>query len=166
MSIPIHPVLWRESHFVQVAAVTAAFTRLDEHGRPLETLAVWADEGHGYSACAAWRAAPSVRTQAAVVGSVETDAHAFSIRQVDGFRGFLGLGALLPELQLAGKIKVSSVTSHRNKISPEVKQCEKLWLSCYIISDLSGFALTQNHHIKPLQLSCQNRDWARDYFWI
>lgn len=100
-------MLWRESHFIEVAAVTAAFTRLDEHGRPLETLAVRADEGHGYSACAAWRAAPSVCTHTAIVGSVETDAHAFSIRQVDGLRGFLGLGALLPFLRLDGKRKVS-----------------------------------------------------------
>lgn len=44
--ISIHPVLWRESHFIEVAAVIAAFTRLDEHSRPLETLAVWADKGH------------------------------------------------------------------------------------------------------------------------
>lgn len=52
--ISVHPVLWRECHFIEVAAVVAAFTRLDEHCRPLETLAIRADKGHGYGACAAW----------------------------------------------------------------------------------------------------------------
>lgn len=92
--ISVHPVLWRERHFIEVAAVVAAFTRLDEHGRPLETLAIRADKGHGYGACAAWRATPPICTHTAVVGPVETDAHTLSVGQVDGLHGFLSLGAL------------------------------------------------------------------------
>lgn len=98
MCVSVHPVLRRERHFVEVAAVVAAFARLDEHGRPLEALAVRADEGHGYRARATWRAAPSVRTQTAVVGPVEADAHTLSVGQADGLRGFLGRGALFPSL--------------------------------------------------------------------
>lgn len=32
MCVSVHPVLRRERHFVEVAAVVAAFARLDEHG--------------------------------------------------------------------------------------------------------------------------------------
>ncbi len=103
MCISVHPVLRREGHFIEVAAVVAAFTWLDEHGRPLETLAVRADKGHRYGACAPWRAAPSVRAHAAVVGPVEADTHTFSIGQADGLWGFLGRGALLPFLGLDDK---------------------------------------------------------------
>lgn len=96
--ISIHPVLWREGHFIQVATVVAAFTWLDEHSRPLETLAIRADKGHGDGACAPWRAAPSIHAHAAVVGPVEADTHTFPIGQASGLRGFLGWGALLPYL--------------------------------------------------------------------
>lgn len=81
-----------------MSTVIATFTRLDEHGRPLETLSVGADKGHRDSACAAWRAAPPVRTHSTVVGPVEADTRAFSIGQADGLGGFLGRGALLPFL--------------------------------------------------------------------
>lgn len=103
MRISVHPLLWRQGHFVEVAAVVAAFTRLDEHGRPLETLAVQADKGHGYGACAAWRTAASVSTQAAVVRPVQADAHTLSVGQAGGLRGFVGRGALLPSLGLEDK---------------------------------------------------------------
>lgn len=98
MCISVHPLLWREGHFIEVTTVVAAFTRLDEHGRPLETLTVRADKGHGDGACAAWRAAPSVCAHTAVVGPVEADTHTFSVGQADGLWGFLGRGALLPSL--------------------------------------------------------------------
>lgn len=81
-----------------MSTVIATFTRLDEHCRPLETLSVGADKGHRDSACAAWRAAPLVRTHSTVVGPVEADTRAFSIGQADGLGGFLGRGALLPFL--------------------------------------------------------------------
>lgn len=100
MRVSVHPLLRREGHFVEVAAVVATFARLDEHGRPLEALAVLADEGDGHGACAARRAAPAVRAHAAVVGPVEADAHAVSVGQADGLGGFLGRGALLPFLWL------------------------------------------------------------------
>lgn len=103
MRVSVHPVLWREGDVIQVATVTAAFARLDEHGRLLETLAIRADKSHGHSARAAWRAAPPVRAHAAVRGPVESDTHTFSVGQVDGLRGFLGLGTLLPFLVVKHK---------------------------------------------------------------
>lgn len=107
--VSVHPLLWGEGHFVEVAAVVAAFTRLDEHGRPPEVLAVRADEGHGCGARAAWRAAPSVRAHAAVVGPVEADARAVSVGQADGLCGFLGRGALPPFLWLDDKSRAMRV---------------------------------------------------------
>lgn len=100
MCVSVHPVLWRECHFIEVATVVTAFAWLDEHGWPLEALAVRADEGHRYCACAAWRAAPSVCTHTAVVGPVEAGAHTLSVGQADGLWGFLCWGALLPSLWL------------------------------------------------------------------
>lgn len=81
MRVSIHPVLWRKGHFVEVAAVIVAFTRLDKHGQPLEALAVWAYKHHGHGACASWRAAQAVCTHAAVVGAVKTDARTFPVGQ-------------------------------------------------------------------------------------
>lgn len=81
-----------------MAAVIAAFTRLDEHGRPLETLSIRADEGHRHRARATWRTASSICTYAAVVGPVQPDARAVSVGQTNGLWGFLGWGALPPFL--------------------------------------------------------------------
>lgn len=93
--VSVHPVLRREGRFVEMAAVVPAFTGLDEHGGPLEALAVWADKGHRYGACAAWRAAPAVCTHTTVVGPVEADAQAFAVGQADGLWGFVCWGTLL-----------------------------------------------------------------------
>ena len=103
MCVSVHPLLRGQGHFVEVAAVVAAFTRLDEHGRPLEALAVWADKGHGYGARASRRAAASVRTHAAVVWPVEADAHTLSVGQAGGLWGLVGRGALLPSLGLEAR---------------------------------------------------------------
>lgn len=91
-------MLWWEGHFVKMAAVVAAFTGLDEHGQPQEAFFIWANESHRHSACAARGAAPSVFTHATVVGSIEADTLALTVRQVDGFWGFVGGGTLLPFL--------------------------------------------------------------------
>lgn len=96
--VAIHPVLRGEGHFVEVAAVLAAFAGLDEHGRPLEALSIRAHEAYGHSARAAWRAASTVRAHAAVVGPIETDTHAFPVGQVEWLGGFLGRGAAFPSL--------------------------------------------------------------------
>lgn len=98
MCISVHPVLWREGHFVQVAAVAAALTRLDEHDRPLETFGVWANEAHGHRARAPRRAAPFIRAGATMVGPVQADAPAFAVGQVYRFWGTMDLGTLLPSL--------------------------------------------------------------------
>lgn len=98
MRVSVHPVLWRQRHFVQVAAVAAAFTQQDEHDRSLETLAIRADETHGHRARAPRRAAPAVCAGATVVGPVQADALAFSVGQVDGFWGAMDLGTPLPSL--------------------------------------------------------------------
>lgn len=101
--VSVHPVLRGEGHFIEVAAVVAAFTGLYKHGGPLEALAVRAHKGHGNGARAAWRAAPAVRAHTAVVGPVEADTHTLSVRQVDGFWGFLGWGAGLSFLGRDGQ---------------------------------------------------------------
>lgn len=123
MRVSVQPLLGREGHFVEVAAVVAAFTRLDEHGRPPEALAVWADKGHGRGARAARRAAPPVRAHAAVVWSVETDARASPVGQADGLCGLLGRGALFPSLWLEDKSKSMHVT-----LSVMIEISVSLWL--------------------------------------
>lgn len=140
--ISVHPVLWREGHFIEVAAVVAAFTWLDEHGWPLETLAIWTDKGQWYGARAAWCAAPSIRTHTAVVGPVEAYAHTFSVGQADGLRGFLGWRALLPFLCLDGKSKEMNVMVCVLPNWPQEQnspKSNKLWLlsalSFYITAD-------------------------------
>lgn len=99
-------MLWRERHFVQVAAVPAAFTRHHEHERPLETLAIRADEAYGRRACAPWQTTPSVCAGAAVVGPVQADALAFTVGQVDGLWGAMDLGTLLPSLKAKRTVSV------------------------------------------------------------
>lgn len=108
--VSIHPVLWREGYVVEMSTVIPAFTRLDEHGRPLEALAIWANKGHGYCARTARRAATSIRTHTAVVGSVETDTQAFAVGQADGFWSFVGWGTLSPFL--VWMIKAKRRVSH------------------------------------------------------
>lgn len=95
MRVSIHPVLRRKAHFVEVAAVIVAFTRLDKHGQPLEALAVRAYEGHGHGARASRRAAHAVGTRAAVDGAVKTDARTFPVGQAERLRGSLSWGAAL-----------------------------------------------------------------------
>lgn len=101
MSVSVHPVLRREGHFIKVAAIIAAFTWLDQHGQPLKLLTIRARKGHRHGAGAAWRAAPSIRTHAAVVGPVEADARTFPIGQVDWLCDFLSWGAGFPFLWLS-----------------------------------------------------------------
>lgn len=98
VSVSVHPVLRREGHFIKVAAITAAFTWLDQHGQPLKPLTIRARKGHRHGAGVTWRAAPSIRTHAAVVGPVEADAHTFPIGQVDWLCDFLSWGAAFPFL--------------------------------------------------------------------
>lgn len=93
--VAVHPVLWRERRFIEVVAVTAAFTWLDEHGRLLEALAVRADKSHRHGVRTARRAAAAVRTHTAVVWSVETNALTFSVGKGDRLWGFLRWGAVL-----------------------------------------------------------------------
>lgn len=104
--VSVHPVLWRERHFVQVAAVPAAFTRQDEHDRSLETLAIRADEAYRRRACAPWQTAPSICAGATVVGPEQADALAFTVGQVDGFWGVMDLGTLLPSLKVKRTVSV------------------------------------------------------------
>lgn len=98
--VSIHPVLWRERHFVQVAAVPAAFTRQNDHYRSLEALAIRAKEAYGCRACAPWQTAPSICAGATVIRPVQADALAFTIRQVDRFWGATDVGTLLPSLKV------------------------------------------------------------------
>lgn len=89
-----------------MAAVAAAFTRQDEHDRPLETLAIRADEAYGRRACAPWQTTPSICAGATVVGSVPADALAFPVGQVDAFWGPMDLGTLLPSLKAKRTVSV------------------------------------------------------------
>lgn len=98
MCISVHPELWRECHVVQVAAVAAAFTRLDEHDRPLETLVIWANKAHRHCARAPRRAAPFIRAGATIVRTVQADAPAFTVGQIYRFLDAMDLGTLLPSL--------------------------------------------------------------------
>lgn len=107
--VSIHPVLWREGHFIEVAAVMITFTGLDKHDRPLEMLSIRTDKGHRYGACAAWWAAPLVCTHTTVVGPVAADTHTFCVGQMDGLWGFVGRGTLSPSLWLDEKHKEMSV---------------------------------------------------------
>lgn len=126
MCVSVHPVLWRERHFVQVAAVPAAFTGKDEHDQSLETLAIRADEGYRRRACAPWQTAPSVCAAATVVGPVQAGALAFTVGQVDGFWGAMRLGTLLPSLK--------------------VKKTVSVFL---LINDEKSFLSFASHHKKP-----------------
>lgn len=50
--VSVEPSLRRHGGLVEVVALVAALTGLDEHHRPVEALAIRAGEGHAGSACA------------------------------------------------------------------------------------------------------------------
>lgn len=117
MRVSVHPVLRRERHFVQVAAVPAAFARQDEHDRALETLAVRADEAYGRRARASWQTAASICAGATVVGPVQADALAFTVGQACGFWSAMDLGTLLPSLKVkenSVRVSLFSITSQES----------------------------------------------------
>lgn len=104
MCVSIHPVLWWQGHFVEMAAFLATLARLDEHGVSLETLAIRAHKSHRNGARATRRAAAAIRTHAAVIGPVEADTLTLAIRQTHGFWGFWSRGALLALLGRDGYV--------------------------------------------------------------
>lgn len=146
MCVSIHPVLWRQCYFIEVATVIAAFAWLDEHGWLLEVITIWADEGHGYCACAAWWAASSICAHTTEVGSVEADAHTLSVGQVDGLWGFLGWGALFPSLWMDNRNRMSficwitvKVVAHSWLASVEKKITKTNHVIAFIIKNLISF---------------------------
>lgn len=91
--VSIEPPLWGHGGLVQMVALVAALTGLDEHDGPVEALPVGTGEGHGGGAGAARGAAAPVPTHAAVVRSIETSAPTASVRQTLRFRSFVSAGA-------------------------------------------------------------------------
>lgn len=137
----MHPVLWRQGHFVQEATVIAAFTWLDEHDWPLETLPVPADKVHGDGACAPRRAAPSLRARTAVVGPEEADALAVSVRQADGLWGPLCWGLLVPFVWLHEEKKSHfTVIIWKCYYKNHIKAFD-FYLLLTLTADLSSFAV-------------------------
>lgn len=106
MCVAVHPVLWRERRFVQVAAVgSTALTRLDDHGQLLEALAVRTDEMDGQGPRAARGAAAAVCAHAAEGGPVEALADTLAVGEPDGLQGLMGRRAFLPSLEIEKKEK-------------------------------------------------------------
>lgn len=70
--VSVEPPLRGHGCFIQVVALVAALTGLDEHDRPVEALSIRTGEGHRGSAGAAGGAAAAVPTHTTVVWSVKT----------------------------------------------------------------------------------------------
>lgn len=79
MRVSIEPPLGGHGCLIQVVALVAAFTGLDEHDRPVEALSIRAGKGHRGGASAAGGAAAAILTHTAVVWSVKTGAPAACI---------------------------------------------------------------------------------------
>lgn len=91
--VSIEPPLRGHGGLIQVVALVAALTGLDEHDGAVEALSVGAGEGHGGGAGAAGGAAAPVPTHTAVVWSVQTSAPAARVRQALRLRGFVSARA-------------------------------------------------------------------------